>query len=42
MVGHITIFFVPISEMGFCHKYFVFTSENHRLNKFHINVKIDR
>jgi hypothetical protein len=36
------IFFVPISKIAFCEKYFVFWSENHCLNEFNINVKSDR
>jgi hypothetical protein len=41
MANPVTILFVPFSKIAFCHNYFVLSSENHYLNKFHVNIKID-
>jgi hypothetical protein len=41
MANPVTILFVPSSKIAFCHKYFVLSNENHYLNKFQVNIKID-
>jgi hypothetical protein len=41
MANPVIILFVPFSKIAFCHKYFVLSIENHCLNKFQVNIKID-
>jgi hypothetical protein len=43
MINPVIIFFFGSnSRVGFCHKYFVFSNENHFFNKIHVNVKVDK